>query len=286
MKIKRSILEIVLNRLHHLRIIDVWQETSNKFTNHHDNMWSVVEDMYCENRVFDKINSQEMLCLIGNFENKRGLDFGCGGGQKSVIVGSQNNTDLTVFDISKNSVLKTVQKGRKIGIELKGVRGNGEVLPFKDNSFDYIVSNDCIEHIPDDIKALSEIKRVLKPQGVAVINVPNEWDLRNFMSDLGYIFIKGIIYKLLFRPPPQLYRGHLHMYDRKSFANLCDKIGFSVEEIVPIYAPPSDSAKIIEGYNPHFIIIERLIIKLINIMIKIFPESSKIIIIFNLKKIS
>lgn len=45
-------------------------------------------------------------------------------------------------------------------------------LSFDDNSFDLIVCNQVLEHIKDDRKAISELARVLKPDGIAVITVP------------------------------------------------------------------------------------------------------------------
>jgi len=43
---------------------------------------------------------------------------------------------------------------------------------FSDNTFDIIICFHVLEHILDDIKAISEIKRVLKPDGLAFISVP------------------------------------------------------------------------------------------------------------------
>lgn len=45
-------------------------------------------------------------------------------------------------------------------------------ITYGDNYFDLVIANHVIEHIPDEQKALSEIKRVLKPSGVAFINAP------------------------------------------------------------------------------------------------------------------
>lgn len=45
-------------------------------------------------------------------------------------------------------------------------------LPFENESFDYIVCNHVLEHIPEDVKAISELFRVLKPAGKAFISVP------------------------------------------------------------------------------------------------------------------
>lgn len=45
-------------------------------------------------------------------------------------------------------------------------------LPFKDNSFDFIICNHVLEHIPDDTKAMQELYRVLAPSGTAILQVP------------------------------------------------------------------------------------------------------------------
>lgn len=56
-------------------------------------------------------------------------------------------------------------------------------LPFKDNSFDVVLCNHVIEHIPDETKALSEIYRVLKPKGFAVLQVPQDLNRDHTFED-------------------------------------------------------------------------------------------------------
>jgi ubiquinone/menaquinone biosynthesis C-methylase UbiE len=45
-------------------------------------------------------------------------------------------------------------------------------IPFGENHFDVVLCNHVLEHVRDDIKAMSEIKRVLKPGGWAIMQVP------------------------------------------------------------------------------------------------------------------
>ena len=52
-------------------------------------------------------------------------------------------------------------------------------IPFEDNSFDYIIINHVLEHVPQDRKAMSEMSRVLKPGGIAFISVPVEGEITN-----------------------------------------------------------------------------------------------------------
>ena len=45
-------------------------------------------------------------------------------------------------------------------------------IPFEQNTFDVVLCNHVLEHVKDDIKAMNEIQRVLKPQGFAILQVP------------------------------------------------------------------------------------------------------------------
>lgn len=45
-------------------------------------------------------------------------------------------------------------------------------LPFPDGSFDFVFASHVLEHVPDDRRALGELRRILRPGGVAVLPVP------------------------------------------------------------------------------------------------------------------
>jgi SAM-dependent methyltransferase len=66
---------------------------------------------------------------------------------------------------------------RRHGIPL--VRGSAFALPFKDASFDCVISSQVIEHIPYDEVLFSEMRRVLRPGGMLIIGTPDyatvEW---------------------------------------------------------------------------------------------------------------
>lgn len=45
-------------------------------------------------------------------------------------------------------------------------------IPFAENVFDFVLCNHVLEHVRDDIQAMREIRRVLKPGGIAILQVP------------------------------------------------------------------------------------------------------------------
>jgi SAM-dependent methyltransferase len=54
---------------------------------------------------------------------------------------------------------------------------------FKDNTFDMIICNHVLEHIDDELKALNELKRILKPGGKAIVQVPIDYSLEYTFED-------------------------------------------------------------------------------------------------------
>lgn len=59
-----------------------------------------------------------------------------------------------------------------IASELADVKLDIQALPFEDSSFDCILCSHVLEHIPDDRLAMRELRRVLRPGGWALVNVP------------------------------------------------------------------------------------------------------------------
>jgi len=56
-------------------------------------------------------------------------------------------------------------------------------LPFEDHSYDFIICNHVLEHIPDDTKAMQELYRVLAPGGTAILQVPYDQNRAETFTD-------------------------------------------------------------------------------------------------------
>lgn len=56
-------------------------------------------------------------------------------------------------------------------------------LPFEDNSFDIILCNHVLEHIPDDTKAMQELYRVMKVGGMGIFQIPQDLSRKTTFED-------------------------------------------------------------------------------------------------------
>lgn len=103
-------------------------------------------------------------CFIKNRKNLKILDAGCGAGSTIKIL--ERYGKVTGIDINENMV-KFCRKN-KIDV----INANVTRLPFKDDSFDLVVILEVLEHLKEEKKALAEIYRVLKFDGLILISVP------------------------------------------------------------------------------------------------------------------
>lgn len=60
-------------------------------------------------------------------------------------------------------------------------------IQFEDNSFDVIYSSHVLEHVPDDVAAMKEFHRILKPGGWAMLQVPLDSNLAETYEDFSII---------------------------------------------------------------------------------------------------
>jgi len=96
-------------------------------------------------------------------------------------------------------------------------------LPFEENSYDVIFCNHVLEHIENDIKAMQELYRVLKPGGMGIFQVPQELSREKTFSD-NTIVDKKERAKIFGQ------YDHVRIYGRDYFDTL-RSIGFTVVEV-------------------------------------------------------
>lgn len=101
------------------------------------------------------------------------LDFGCGKGD-IVRLSLQRGIDahgVEFFGPGSGTQIRSVLEERGL-LNDRVLEYDGETLPFADETFDVVVSNQVFEHVPDLPGALSQIARVLKPGGKLICTFP------------------------------------------------------------------------------------------------------------------
>ncbi len=90
------------------------------------------------------------------------LDVGCGG-----------QPYRKLFDVERY-IATDLPPTRGVDLHSDALR-----LPFADESFDTVLCNQVLEHVPDPRKLMSEVRRVLMPGGVLLLTTPQVWGLHH-----------------------------------------------------------------------------------------------------------
>ena len=174
-----------------------------------------IVNMYDTNKRIDVIFN-ELLPL--DLNNKELLDAGCGTGWTS-LKASERGATVTSMDVGPD-LLEQVKKKCKT----KCVVGSVLNLPFKDNTFDIVVSTEVIEHVTDPYLAIREMYRVLKPGGVLALTTPNRfWYWSVFLANF-----------LNLRP----YQGFENWLSTVHLLAAVRQSGFSIQKIRGIHSFP------------------------------------------------
>lgn len=152
------------------------------------------------------------------------LELGCGEGRGIDII-LKKSRSYTAIDKIKSVIDELSLKYKNNNFSASNFPPLEEI---QDNSFDTIISFQVIEHINDDELFISEIKRILRPGGIALITTPN-------------------IKMTLTRNP-----WHIREYTSKQLRDLCEKYFSSVE----VYGI-SGNEKVIKYYNQNLDSVQR-----------------------------
>ncbi len=163
----------------------------------------------------DDSRVEAVLPLIG--KAGRVLDVGCLDGTIGELFIKMGN-EVYGIDASEPALEKALARG------IKARRGNVEEhFPFDDAMFDAVFAGEIIEHIFDIDSMLSEISRVLKPNGKFVVTTPN---LAAFGRRLLLLLNRNPHIEISFTDGAA---GHIRYFIRQTLFAILEKHGFIVD---------------------------------------------------------
>ena len=100
------------------------------------------------------------------------LDLGCGTGEIAAAI-SQMGYPVTACDFAEEMMAVARRNYARTPVDWVGLEPEWKALPFADASFDGIVASSVFEYLDDVPRVAAELSRVLRPEGVLLLTVPN-----------------------------------------------------------------------------------------------------------------
>ncbi|MGM8211622.1 demethylmenaquinone methyltransferase [Virgibacillus sp. W0430] len=143
-------------RVHH-----VFEKISDKY----DTMNSIIS--FKRHKAWRK----DVMKRMNVEQGAKALDLCCGTGDWSIALAHAVGPSGHVvgLDFSKNMLTVAKKKNDMLQLEqLSFIHGNAMDLPYDDHSFDYVTIGFGLRNVPDYMKVLKEMHRVVKPGGIVV----------------------------------------------------------------------------------------------------------------------
>jgi 2-polyprenyl-3-methyl-5-hydroxy-6-metoxy-1,4-benzoquinol methylase len=146
----------------------------DKYNRHGAYHWDQISIHPVKSNSFVKgryIKCIELLKDKCDMKNKKILDLGCGDGALSYLLWKKGSIVYGI-DNSEIAIKYAKKKHTEFNTNCQFLLADCYKTEFDSNYFDCVVCTDVMEHILEPLKLLTETKRVLKPEGYAVISTP------------------------------------------------------------------------------------------------------------------
>jgi len=147
------------------------------------------------------------------------LDLGCGDGRFTPELAGAG-VEAVGAEVAQAALRRARERHPRLRFVSVPIDGP---LPFRDNRFTVVWASEVIEHVADTGAWLSEVRRVLAPRGRLLVTTPSHGRLRLALGGIER-----------FSPP---LGDHLHLYSRRSLAQLLHEFGFGEITIGTVGGP-------------------------------------------------
>jgi ubiquinone/menaquinone biosynthesis C-methylase UbiE len=135
-------------------------------------------------------------------EASRVLEVAPGPGYFAVALAQLGSYQIVGLDISESFVRMATDNARRAGVRVDFRHGNASSMPFESDCFDFIYCRAAFKNFSAPIQAISEMHRVLKPGGTAVIvdlrKDATARDIDSAVKEMGLGAINSMLTKWIF----------------------------------------------------------------------------------------
>ncbi|CAG7611677.1 Demethylmenaquinone methyltransferase [Paenibacillus solanacearum] len=176
------------------------------------------------------------------FPGSSAIDLCCGTCDWTISLAEASRTGSMVgLDFSQNMLDVGAEKIKHAGLDkqIRLVRGNAMELPFEDNTFDYATIGFALRNVPDLVKVIEEMQRVVKPGGMVVSLELSKPTWQPFKSIYYFYFQKvlPLLGKLIVKRYEQykwLPESLVQFPDHKQLADIFRKTGLTDVQAYPL----------------------------------------------------
>lgn len=180
-------------------------------------------DFFVEILGYGKSQRVKVINLLALKSEENLLDVGCGTGTLLILAKQRfPKIKMTGIDIDPRVLGIATKKTTKMGLDIEYFKTSSANMPFKDSTFDVVVSSLVFHHLPTEVKkqTIKEIHRVLKKEG------------RFLLADFGKkegltLFILDFITKLFRLPESSTLQDNI----KGNLPEWLEQSGFKVSDI-------------------------------------------------------
>lgn len=163
--------------------------------------------------------------LLPDLNGRRVLEIGCGRGDFALWLAERApEANITAIDFSDAAIEIAKKRAAEAGGRVRFEVGDAQSLRFENDSFDVIVSCECLEHVPRPELMIGEMYRLLKPGGQFVLTT------ENYFNGMVLAWIKSWLTKTPFNSGSGL-QPYEHFFVSWQVRRMLERSGLKVDHM-------------------------------------------------------